>query len=255
MTERTQHASSVEPRVDVPPRPRVVGTYERVVKPVTDRLVAALLLLLLLPLAVLVAAGVLLTLGRPILYHQARVGFQGEHFTMLKFRSMRQDRRRDREPGYSGPDRRRRHKTQDDPRHTAFGRFIRRFSLDELPQLWNVVRGDLSLVGPRPELPQVVAGYEDWQHGRHAVRPGVTGLWQVTERDHDGEMYKHVHVDLRYVHGLSPRLDAWIALRTLPAVLGAQATSGPRFLDAPEPARPASVPQGGLRVADEASAA
>lgn len=254
MTERTRLAGAIGAARDVPTLVRQASGYERIVKPVVDRVVASLLLLALLPLFVLVALGVLMTLGRPFLYRQTRVGFQGEHFTMLKFRSMRRDRRREENPRYHGPDRRRRHKTQDDPRHTSFGRFIRRFSLDELPQLWNVVRGDLSLIGPRPELPQVVAGYEDWQHQRHAVRPGVTGLWQVTERDHDGEMHKHVSTDLRYVHALSPRLDAWIALRTIPAILGAPATRGPRFLDVPAPHAAAASPAN-LRVAEDASVA
>ena len=259
MTERTFSPDvDEEARVEVPARARPVGGYERAVKPVVDRVVGLLLLLILLPLVALVAAGVLLALGRPILYRQTRVGFRGEHFTMLKFRSMGPDRRAGRSAHwYDGPERRARHKTDADPRHTAFGRFIRRFSLDELPQLWNVVRGDLSLVGPRPELPQVVAGYDDWQHARHDVRPGVTGLWQVTERDEDGMMHRHVGTDLRYVHHLSPRLDLWIALWTVPAILGFTTTRSPRSLEATprgiEGDRHAA--RGQARVAEEASAA
>jgi lipopolysaccharide/colanic/teichoic acid biosynthesis glycosyltransferase len=116
--------------------------------------------------------------------------------------------------------RRRDHKAPHDPRHTRLGRFLRRTSLDELPQLLNVLRGDLSLVGPRPELPEVVAGYEPWQHARHWVRPGITGLWQVTQRGTGEPMHRHVATDLEYIERLSFATDARILVRTVPAALG-----------------------------------
>ena len=195
------------------------GRYERWVKPVLDRAGAALLLLLALPVIATVALVVLVRLGRPILFRQTRVGHLGEPIEVLKFRTMHNSRRQRQRP-FTGPDRRQRHKAEDDPRHTPLGRFLRRFSLDELPQLWNVVRGDLSLVGPRPELAGVVARYDDWQHRRHAVKPGITGLWQVTERDERGEMHLHVETDLRYIRALSWRADLAILVLTVPAVLG-----------------------------------
>jgi lipopolysaccharide/colanic/teichoic acid biosynthesis glycosyltransferase len=122
-----------------------------------------------------------------------------------------------REPG---TDRRLTHKSEADPRHTRLGRVLRRTSLDELPQLVNVLRGELSLVGPRPELPEVVARYESWQHARHAVRPGITGLWQVTDRGTGEAMHLFVSRDLEYLDRISARTDIGILLRTVPAVLG-----------------------------------
>jgi lipopolysaccharide/colanic/teichoic acid biosynthesis glycosyltransferase len=116
--------------------------------------------------------------------------------------------------------RRRNHKSPHDPRHTRLGRFLRRTSLDELPQLVNVIRGDLSLVGPRPELPEVVANYQPWQHARHWVRPGITGLWQVTERGSGEPMHEHVESDLRYIRSLSALTDLRILLLTIPVAMG-----------------------------------
>ncbi len=195
--------------------------YARHVKDIADRVIALLLLLVALPLLAVIALAILLTLGRPILYRQQRIGQYGRPFEMLKFRTMRPDRRAPRSGDYDGPDRRVRHKNPDDPRHTPLGRFLRRYSLDELPQLWQVVRGDLSLIGPRPELATVVEReYEPWQHQRHLVKPGLTGLWQVTERDEQGYMHLHVDTDLRYIRELSPSLDLRILARTIPVLLG-----------------------------------
>jgi lipopolysaccharide/colanic/teichoic acid biosynthesis glycosyltransferase len=101
---------------------------------------------------------------------------------------------------------------------TPLGRFLRRTSLDELPQLWNVLRGDMSLVGPRPELPEIVARYEEWQHVRHTVRPGLTGWWQVN-RPPDRLMHEVVELDIYYVKHRSLALDLKILLRTVSAVL------------------------------------
>lgn len=112
------------------------------------------------------------------------------------------------------------HKSEKDPRHTRLGRAMRATSLDELPQLINVMRGELSLVGPRPELPEVVAAYEPWQHARHRVRPGVTGLWQITERGTGDPMHLHVGVDLDYIQRVSLGRDLFILALTLPATLG-----------------------------------
>ena len=197
------------------------GLYERLGKPIFDRLVALALLVLVLPTMAIVALVVWLSLGRPVVLRQARVGLGGVHFTVYKFRTMRPDRRAPRNESFPGADRRMTHKHPDDPRLTPAGRVLRKLSLDELPQLWNVVRGDMSLVGPRPELPMIVARYENWQHRRHAVRPGITGLWQVSVRG-EGEMHEHVDVDIDYVERLSFREDLRILLRTLPAALGSR---------------------------------
>jgi lipopolysaccharide/colanic/teichoic acid biosynthesis glycosyltransferase len=198
-------------------RPRN-NRYQVLVKPALDRALGLVLFLLALPVLAATALTVLLAMGRPVLYRQTRVGLHGRPFEMLKFRSMEPDRRCDQRP-FHGPDRRRTHKTPDDPRHTRVGRFLREYSLDELPQLWNVLRGDLSLVGPRPELADIVDRYEPWQHQRHAVKPGVTGLWQVTERG-NGLMHQHVEVDLRYLRVVSLRTDLKILLLTIPVMLG-----------------------------------
>lgn len=183
-----------------------------------DVTLATLLLLLLLPLLLAITVGIWLTCGRPSLFRQVRIGRGGRPFVMYKFRTMRPDRRKRAEP-YAGPDRRRTHKSPHDPRVTRLGRFLRRTSLDELPQLLNVLTGDMSLVGPRPELPEIVARYAPWQHQRHLVRPGITGWWQVQGRSHR-PMHEHTELDLYYVAHRSVMLDVWILLRTLPAVLG-----------------------------------
>ncbi len=173
------------------------------------------LLVALLPLAALVALAVLIVMGPPVLFRQPRVGRGGVAFSVLKFRTMRPDRRRARSPVID--ERRTTHKSERDPRHTRLGRQLRRWSLDELPQLWNVVRGDMSLVGPRPELVEVVERYEPWQRQRHLVRPGITGRWQVSRRG-DGLMHLHTDVDLEYVATLSLRHDVGILLRTVGVV-------------------------------------
>jgi lipopolysaccharide/colanic/teichoic acid biosynthesis glycosyltransferase len=154
--------------------------------------------------------------GSPVIYAQSRVGIGGRYFKMYKFRTMIPDRRTD-SMNFEGPDRRLVHKSPDDPRVLPFGRLLRRLSLDELPQLWNVLIGDMSLVGPRPELPEIVADYEDWQHARHAVKPGITCLWQIWSRD---ELLKEsTDLDLRYVDSISFLGDMKILLATPAAAI------------------------------------
>lgn len=200
---------------------RAESPYGRCVKPVIDRAAALVLCVLLAPVAAAIAVVLLASLGRPIVIRQRRVGRNGRVFGMYKFRTMHPCRRKEHRPIPSSADRRRQHKTPDDPRHTNVGRFLRRYSLDELPQLWNVVRGQMSLVGPRPELEQIVSGYAAWQHQRHQVKPGVTGLWQVTERAaSSGDMHLHTEVDLAYLDQMSLRTDVSILLRTPLAALG-----------------------------------
>jgi lipopolysaccharide/colanic/teichoic acid biosynthesis glycosyltransferase len=191
--------------------------YERFFKPVIDKVLASVLLVVLSPVLLVVGVMVALSLGRPIVLRQFRVGRHGARFVVHKFRTMHPDRRA---PGleYAGDDRRITHKHPDDPRLTRVGQALRKWSLDELPQLWDVLLGTLSLVGPRPELESIVANYEPWQHARHAVKPGLTGLWQVKARG-DGEMHEHTDLDIEYVQKVTFRGDLKIMLLTLPAIL------------------------------------
>ncbi len=195
-----------------PPR----GFYVRVGKPMIDRTVGTAALVCAAPLLALVAVAVRWRIGTPVLFRQRRTGLNGEPFSVLKFRTMRADRRTARAP--VPVDRRVTHKSEADPRHTDVGRRLRKWSLDELPQLWNVARGEMSLVGPRPELVEIVARYEPWQHQRHLVRPGLTGLWQISRRG-EGLMHLYTDIDLEYVATVSLRTDLKILFRTIPAAL------------------------------------
>ena len=155
----------------------------------------------------------------PLIFKQIRGGLYGRPFTMYKFRSMVVDAevRKDALAAWNeadGPA----FKMKDDPRITRIGRVLRRFSLDELPQLWNVVRGDMSLVGPRPPLPKEVERYERWQRRRLSMRPGLTCIWQVSDRRHSS-FEKWMDDDLRYIDNWSLWLDLKIAVLTIPAVL------------------------------------
>lgn len=185
--------------------------YDRFVKRAMDVTLATVLLIVLLPLMVATAVAVRIAMGPGVIYRQARVGRGGRPFVIFKLRTMTHDRRQT--DIRVVDDRRVSHKRTDDPRHTSLGRFLRRTSLDELPQLVNVLRGDMSLVGPRPELVGVVRRYEDWQHTRHVVRPGITGLWQVSHRD-KGLMCENSRVDLDYIRNLSLLTDLKILVRT-----------------------------------------
>lgn len=193
------------------------GLYVRRVKPAIDVVVALVLLVLASPLIALVAIIVRLRLGRGVIYRQCRVGRGGRPFTIYKFRTMAADRRLASSP-FEGRDRRVCHKRADDPRHTPFGRWLRKSSLDELPQLWNVVKGDMSLVGPRPELLEVVARYDGWQHRRHQVKPGLTGFWQISDRA-GGLAHESVDIDLDYLDRLCFCTDLGVLLRTVPITL------------------------------------
>ena len=199
--------------------PRRATRYERFVKPAFDRVFAGCLLLVLSPVIAFVAVMVAISLGTPIILRQRRIGRNGEPFELHKFRTMHPDRRQDRdEADFDGRDRRLTHKHPNDPRLTLAGRTLRKWSLDELPQLWDVLTGKLSIVGPRPELVSIVGNYQPWQHARHAVKPGLTGLWQVTARG-EGEMHEHTDLDIEYVQSISLRTDLKIIALTIPAVL------------------------------------
>jgi exopolysaccharide biosynthesis polyprenyl glycosylphosphotransferase len=193
--------------------------WRRVVKEGVDRSAAALALLVLAPVLLAVALAVRLTSPGPVLYRQQRIGVNGRSFTMLKFRSMvaDADRRRDalRDANISDG---LLFKMRSDPRVTPLGRWLRRLSLDELPQLLNVLGGSMSLVGPRPPLPDEVARYDTSVSRRLLVKPGLTGLWQISGRS-DLPWEESVRLDLRYVENWSLTLDALILCRTTSAVL------------------------------------
>ncbi len=201
-------------------REPVLQPVDRIVKRMFDIIVSILGLLILSPLFLALALAVKLTSPGPVLYKSMRVGEGGEIFDMLKFRTMVQGADKYEEELVTEDDQGRLlfEKRADDPRITSVGRFLRRFSLDELPQLWNVFIGQMSLVGPRPELPSLVAHYESWQRKRFAVPQGITGWWQVSGRS-DKPKYLHVEDDLYYIRNYSLWLDVQIILRTFGAVL------------------------------------
>jgi len=156
----------------------------------------------------------------PVLFRQSRVGRRGQTFTCFKFRCMidgADDQRDDLIRAHEGSDPRL-FKLADDPRLTRIGKRLRRWSLDELPQFVNVLRGEMSAVGPRPSLPGEVLAYDDWHRQRLLVTPGLTGLWQVNGRS-NLTFDEMVRLDLYYAEHWSPWMDFKIVLRTLPAVL------------------------------------
>lgn len=186
---------------------------------IMDVMLSAVLLLTLLPLFAAIALAIRLDSRGPILFRQTRVGQGEDRFSLLKFRSMVTDAEARRETleihnERTGPV----FKMRCDPRVTRVGRCLRRWSLDELPQLLNVLRGDMSLVGPRPALPSEVVRYSDRQRVRLTVPPGLTGLWQVSGRA-SLSFERAVELDLLYVQRRSLSLNLGILLRTLPAVL------------------------------------
>jgi exopolysaccharide biosynthesis polyprenyl glycosylphosphotransferase len=191
----------------------------RVIKATFDRTVALLVLLLLSPLMLAIAAAVRLTSSGPAFFKQQRIGRDGKPFTMWKFRSMVVDAeaRRDHLNGLSDRDGLM-FKMRSDPRVTPVGAWLRRYSLDELPQLFNVLNGSMSLVGPRPPLPEEVEQYGDDVRRRLLVLPGVTGLWQVSGRA-DLSWEESVRLDLRYVDNWSLAADLLILWKTGRAVL------------------------------------
>ncbi len=193
--------------------------YVRRGKRFVDVVLACGLLIVAAPLLGAVSLAIVATMGRPVLFRQSRVGLGGEPFEMLKFRTMRPDRRRgrDRRSGARG-DRRVDHKSDADPRHTSVGRALRAAGIDELPQLLNILRGEMSIVGPRPEMVAVAQREGLLDHPRHTVRPGLTGLWQVSG-DRPGYVHENVHYDSAYVAQLSARTDLWILRRTVGVVL------------------------------------
>lgn len=193
------------------------GNY--LIKRGMDLLIALTVLTLAAPLMLLIALAVRLNSPGPVFFRQVRVGKGGRRFTLYKFRSMCQDaeeRKAELQAAYQIGTLL--FKIKDDPRVTRVGRFLRRTSLDELPQFFNVLMGEMSVVGPRPPVPAEVRAYDDWHYERLLVTPGLTGLWQVSGRS-DLTFDEMVKLDLYYAEHWSPWLDIKLILRTVPAVI------------------------------------
>ncbi len=190
-----------------------------ILKRLLDMVGAAFALVLLSPLFLTVGLLVLLRDGLPVFFRQLRVGLHGRPFTLVKFRTMVPDaEERLTELEASNEIRGQAFKVTNDPRLSRTGRFLRRTSIDELPQLWNVLKGEMSLVGPRPPLPREVAGYDVWHRRRLSMKPGITGLWQVQARREE-EFDRWVELDIDYIDRWSIWLDLKIMLKTIPAIL------------------------------------
>ena len=208
-----QHAERRPAPILVVPR---VTAYNRWFKRPFDVVLALVAAVLLSPLLVVVALSIPLMLGPGgILYRQERIGRDGRVFTIYKFRSMLRDRRVANSTTYIGPERRTNHKSANDPRHTPYGRFLRATSLDELPQLFNIVRGEMSMVGPRPELTAVAIAEGFASHPRHLTRPGLTGAFQVSHLRSSNRIAAGLHLDLDYVVDVRMVDDVKILGRTL----------------------------------------
>lgn len=200
-------------------RAPALSEYQRTIKRLFDLAVIGLLFIPTAFVMGIVALAIWLFEGRPILFKQKRAGEGGRLFTLYKFRTMIpnaekmlfQVAKTDEQGNIL-------HKQHDDPRVTPLGRFLRRFSLDELPQLFNILTGDMSLVGPRPELPELVEKYQPWQRERFAIPQGLTGWWQIHGRS-DKPMHLNTEQDLYYVKNYSFGLDLYILMRTFWIVL------------------------------------
>ncbi|GJQ19985.1 MAG: undecaprenyl-phosphate glucose phosphotransferase [Bacteroidia bacterium] len=194
-------------------REAALSTWNTIVKRAFDLTVATLVLLLASPLLILIAVIVKLTSPGPVLYLQERVGLDGKRFDLIKFRTMRTDAEKETGPVWA---------TKDDPRTTPVGRFLRRFSLDELPQLFNVLRGEMSIVGPRPERPHFVDRFKGQipkYLDRHRVKTGMTGWAQVNGLRGNAPIEERTKYDVYYVENWSLAFDLKIILKTLRAVL------------------------------------
>ncbi|HSM80009.1 MAG TPA: sugar transferase, partial [Bryobacteraceae bacterium] len=189
-----------------------------VVKRATDMALAGVALVALMPFMLVIVLLIRLTSPGPAIFRQVRCGLNGRRFVFYKFRSMCENAE-DLKPALAHLNQKTTaFKIPNDPRLTRIGRFLRKFSIDEWPQLWNVVRGDMSLVGPRPAVPEEVDQYERWQRRRLRMRPGLTCLWALAGRDTlDFETW--MKMDMSYIDNWSLALDWKIILRTIPKVI------------------------------------
>lgn len=204
---------------DGQPEPAPLNGYQRAIKRTIDVAIGGLGVIAIAPVMIAISIAIKLDSPGPVFFRQQRVGENGHKFGMYKFRSMYTNaEQRLSEVIRHTTDGQIVHKHRNDPRVTAVGRFIRRTSLDELPQLLNVIFGDMSLVGPRPELPMLVEKYQPWQHERLRVPQGMTGWWQVNGRS-DKPMHLNTEEDIYYVRNYSLLLDLQIMLKTVWVVL------------------------------------
>jgi exopolysaccharide biosynthesis polyprenyl glycosylphosphotransferase len=197
----------------------LIGVHRHTIKACYERVFALLLLILLVPVGIGVALAIMIDSGRPIFYRQLRVGFKGRPFTILKFRSMDRGAEAEQARLNDSND----HdgvlfKMRTDPRVTRVGKWLRRYSIDELPQLLNILKGDMVLIGPRPCLPSEATKFEEAAQRRFLARPGLTGLWQVSGRS-DIPWEEAVRLDLYYVENWSPWMDLMIAWRTVKVLM------------------------------------
>ena len=220
--DRNGRCESAVGRGNTLPRERAIHISGSFVKRIIDVALSGIALLFLWPLLLVIAVAVKLESRGPAIYRSLRAGKKGQKFACYKFRTMvdgadelkdalrRFNERRD--PFF---------KIADDPRVTRLGRFLRKYSLDELPQFWNVLKGDMSLVGPRPHPVDDCARYRPADHRRLQVKPGITGLWQVFART-DPSFETCMKLDLEYMKRWSLSLDCKILVRTVPAVLAGE---------------------------------
>ncbi|MGF6356487.1 lipopolysaccharide/colanic/teichoic acid biosynthesis glycosyltransferase [Paenibacillus sp. 4624] len=182
-----------------------VGGYTDVMKPLVDFVIAILLLLITLPVMLLSAILIKLDSKGPVIFKQERYGKNGVKFNIYKFRTMRTDA-----PKYGlSPT------TSHDPRITRLGRILRKTSLDELPQLLNIIKGDMSFIGPRPEMKRIVEEcYTDLERRRFLVKPGITGLWQVSEARKE-PIHHNLQYDFHYISNVSMKMDITIIFKTI----------------------------------------
>ena len=196
-----------------------IAPMQRALKQVIDTTASAVMLILLSPLMAAIAVAIKLGSKGPVLFVQERCGLNGRVFKFLKFRSMHQDAEERKSElleynDMSGPI----FKMKNDPRVTRVGKWLRKYSFDELPQLINVLKGDMSLVGPRPPVPSEVERYERWQRRRLSVKPGITCRWQVSGRNNI-DFEEWMKLDLKYIDSWSLRQDIGLLLKTIPAVI------------------------------------
>ena len=180
---------------------------------VVDTVLALIILIIVAPVLLVACVAIMIEDGRPVFFHQRRVGRFERLFTIHKLRTLRIDQCVDRPTPTSGRD----------PRITTVGRILRKTSIDELPQLINVIRGDMSIVGPRPEMPVMMNEYEKWQRLRHFVSPGITCIWQTSHRSElPLQRPEASALDLDYIQRASPALDTVLLARTVFAVVSSK---------------------------------
>jgi exopolysaccharide biosynthesis polyprenyl glycosylphosphotransferase len=200
-------------------RAPALDDYSRIIKRFFDIIIGSLLFIGYLPTMIIIGMIIFIIDGAPVFFTQDRVGENGKHFKMIKFRTMiRNAEKMQSQVEHVDENGDIIHKSQNDPRITQCGRILRRTSLDELPQLINVLKGEMSLVGPRPELPYLVQNYKHWQRRRLTVPPGMTGWWQIHGRS-DHMMHLHTEDDIYYVENYSIWLDIRILIRTIWVIL------------------------------------